>query len=46
MIGDPELAIAKLYDMLPGDAGTTSVGRAAANHARVRTVFVVGPVIR
>jgi thioredoxin-dependent peroxiredoxin len=43
MIGDPELKIAKLYDMLPGDAGDTSEGRTAANNATVRTVFVVGP---
>jgi thioredoxin-dependent peroxiredoxin len=43
MIGDPELQIAKLYDMLPADAGTTSDGRTAANNATVRTVFVVGP---
>ena len=43
MIGDPELAIAKLYDMLPEDAGTTSEGRTAANNATVRTVFVIGP---
>src|SRR5215813_7060315 len=43
MIGDPELKIAKLYNMLPGDAGTTSEGRTAANNATVRTVFVVGP---
>jgi alkyl hydroperoxide reductase subunit AhpC len=43
MIGDPELKIAKLYDMLPADSGTTSDGRTAANNATVRTVFVVGP---
>lgn len=43
MIGDPELQIAKLYDMLPADAGTTSEGRTAALNATVRTVFVVGP---
>jgi thioredoxin-dependent peroxiredoxin len=43
MIGDPELKIAKLYDMLPSDAGTTSEGRTAANNATVRTVFVIGP---
>ena len=30
MIGDPELKVAKLYDMLPADAGTTSEGRTAA----------------
>ncbi len=43
MIGDTELAVAKLYDMLPADAGTTSDGRTAANNATVRTVFVIGP---
>jgi thioredoxin-dependent peroxiredoxin len=43
MIGDPELKVAKLYDMLPSDAGTTSEGRTAVNNATVRTVFVVGP---
>ena len=43
MIGDPELNVAKLYDMLPSDAGTTSDGRTAANNATVRTVFVIGP---
>src|ERR1700746_3921886 len=43
MIGDPELKIAKLYDMLPEGAGNTSDGRTAANNATVRTVFVIGP---
>jgi alkyl hydroperoxide reductase subunit AhpC len=43
MIGDPELKIAKLYDTLPADAGTTSDGRTAANNATIRTVFVIGP---
>jgi alkyl hydroperoxide reductase subunit AhpC len=43
MIGDPELAVAKLYDMLPAGAGTTSEGRTAATNATVRTVFVIGP---
>lgn len=43
MIGDPELKIAKLYNMLPADAGDTSDGRTAANNATVRTVFVIGP---
>ncbi len=43
MIGDPELKVAKLYDMLPADAGDTSKGRTAANNATVRTVFLVGP---
>ncbi len=43
MIGDPELKVAKLYDMLEAGAGTTSEGRTAATNATVRTVFVVGP---
>ena len=43
MIGDTDLHIAKLYDMLPADSGTTSDGRTAANNATVRTVFIVGP---
>jgi len=43
MIGDPELKVAKLYDMLPADSGSTSEGRTAANNATVRTVFVIGP---
>ena len=43
IISDPQLKIAKLYDMLPEDAGDTSEGRTAATNATVRTVFVVGP---
>jgi len=43
MIGDPELKVAKLYGMLPADAGDTCEGRTAANNATVRAVFVVGP---
>jgi alkyl hydroperoxide reductase subunit AhpC len=43
LIGDPELKVAKAYDMLPEDAGTTSEGRTAANNATVRSVFVIGP---
>jgi alkyl hydroperoxide reductase subunit AhpC len=43
MIGDPALKIAKLYDMLPADAGDTSEGRTAATNQTVRTVFVIGP---
>ncbi|MEO0620730.1 MAG: peroxiredoxin [Pseudomonadota bacterium] len=42
MIGDPELKVAKLYDMLP--ASETAVeGRTPATNATVRTVFVIGP---
>ena len=43
MIGDTDLAVAKAYDMLPADAGSTSEGRTAATNATVRTVFIVGP---
>jgi thioredoxin-dependent peroxiredoxin len=43
MIGDPTLTVAKLYDMLPADAGDTSEGRTAATNATVRTVFVIDP---
>jgi alkyl hydroperoxide reductase subunit AhpC len=43
MIGDPELKIAKLYNMLPADAGDTAEDRTAANNATVRTVFIIGP---
>jgi alkyl hydroperoxide reductase subunit AhpC len=43
MIGDPRLEVAKLYNMLPADAGDTSDGRTAATNATVRTVFMVGP---
>ncbi len=43
MIGDPTLAVAKLYDMLPADAGDSCDGRTAADNATVRTVFLIGP---
>ena len=43
MIGDPELKVAKLYDMLPAEAGSKSEGRTAADNATVRTVFLIGP---
>jgi alkyl hydroperoxide reductase subunit AhpC len=43
MIGDPELKVAKLYDMLPEDAGGSSQGRTPADNATVRSVFVIGP---
>src|SRR5947208_8809668 len=43
MIGDPELRVAKLYDMLPASSGNTSEGRTPADNATVRTVFVIGP---
>ena len=43
MIGDPALAVAKLYDMLPAAAGVTAEGRTAADNQTVRHVFVIGP---
>jgi len=43
LIGDPELRIAKLYDMLPEAAGASSTGRTPADNQTVRTVFVIAP---
>ncbi len=43
MIGDPDLSVAKAYNMLPAESGSTSEGRTANDNAAVRTVFVVGP---
>ena len=43
MIGDPQLEIAKLYDMLPESAGSSAQGRTPADNQTVRTVFMVGP---
>jgi alkyl hydroperoxide reductase subunit AhpC len=43
MIGDTQLKVAQLYDMLPAEAGDSCEGRTAATNATVRTVFVVGP---
>lgn len=43
MIGDHDLHVAKLYDMLPADTAGTSQGRTAATNATVRTVFIIGP---
>ena len=43
LIGDPELKVAKLYDMLPAEAGNAAEGRTAADNATVRSVFIVGP---
>jgi alkyl hydroperoxide reductase subunit AhpC len=43
MIGDTDLKVSKLYDMLPADAGTSSDGRTANDNQTVRTVYVIGP---
>jgi alkyl hydroperoxide reductase subunit AhpC len=43
MIGDTDLAVSKLYGMLPAGAGDTSDGRTAMDNQTVRNVFVIGP---
>ncbi len=43
MIGDPTLAVSKLYEMLPATAGDSAEGRTAADNQTVRTVYVIGP---
>jgi alkyl hydroperoxide reductase subunit AhpC len=43
LIGDRDLKIAKLYDMLPADEPGTSEGRTPITNQTVRTVFVIGP---
>ena len=43
IIADEDLKIAKLYNMLEGDAGTTSMGRTAVDNQTVRTVFIIRP---
>jgi len=43
LIGDPELKVAKAYDMLPENAGTSSQGRTPADNATGRSVFGIGP---
>lgn len=43
MIGDTDLQVAKLYNMLPAEEAGSSEGRTAALNATVRSVFIVGP---
>ncbi|MDQ5848124.1 MAG: peroxiredoxin [Pseudomonadota bacterium] len=43
IIGDSDLKVAKLYDMLPAETAGSSKGRTAADNATVRAVFVIGP---
>lgn len=43
MIGDTNLAVAKLFDMLPADETGTSEGRTAITNQTVRSIFVIGP---
>ena len=46
LVGDPELKVVKLYDMLPADAGDTFEGRTPADNATARSVFIIGPTRR
>jgi alkyl hydroperoxide reductase subunit AhpC len=43
MIGDTDLSISKLYDMLPASAGTSAEGRTANDNQTVRNVYIIGP---
>jgi alkyl hydroperoxide reductase subunit AhpC len=43
MIGDTDLKVSKLYNMLPAATEGGSEGRTAADNQTVRTVFVIGP---
>ena len=43
MIGDSDLAVAKLYGMIHPNATGNAKGRTAADNATVRNVFVIGP---
>ena len=43
VIADTDLKVAKLYDMLPADAGDSCEGRTPADNATVRVVYVIGP---
>jgi thioredoxin-dependent peroxiredoxin len=43
LIGDSDLSVAKLYDMLPAEEGESSEGRTPVQNATVRSVFLIGP---
>ena len=43
LIGDSELAVAKLYSMLPASEEGGAEGRTAADNATVRNVYIIGP---
>jgi alkyl hydroperoxide reductase subunit AhpC len=43
LIGDTDLKVAKLYDMLPAETAGGAQGRTAADNLTVRSVFIVGP---
>jgi alkyl hydroperoxide reductase subunit AhpC len=43
MIGDPDLTVAKLYDMIHPNASGTTGPRTAADNQTIRSVFLIGP---
>jgi len=43
IIGDEDLEVSKLYDMLPAEETGTSQGRTAQTNQTVRTVYLIGP---
>jgi thioredoxin-dependent peroxiredoxin len=43
LIGDEDLKVAKLYDMLPAETAGGAQGRTPADNATVRSVFLIGP---
>lgn len=43
VVGDSDLKVAKLYNMLPADETGSAKGRTAADNATVRAVYIIGP---
>lgn len=43
LIGDSDLKVARLYDMIHPNALAKTEGRTAADNATVRSVFIIGP---
>ena len=43
VVGDSNLQVAKLYNMLPEDEAGNAEGRTAADNATVRAVYIIGP---
>src|SRR5260221_2421751 len=43
MIGDSDINVAKLYDMIHPNASGPAQGRTAQDNATIRSVFIIGP---
>lgn len=43
LIGDTDLVVAKLYDMIHPDASGSAASRTAVDNATIRSVFIIGP---